>query len=73
MNAKDNLKNRADYYELALHLAAAKARQDEFRWERFIDDLSNICDRFAAHIASQSVQSQTMGTNSQSLYTQKLQ
>jgi len=52
MNSKDGLKNRPCFYELALYLAIAKARQDEFQWERFIDDLSEICDKFAYQIAS---------------------
>ncbi len=56
MDTKDVLENPANYYELALYLAAAKAQQDEFRWELFIDDLSNICDQFAAHIASKTIQ-----------------
>jgi hypothetical protein len=30
-----------------------KARQDELRWERFIDNLSQICDTFASEIASE--------------------
>lgn len=45
-------KNRPCLYETALCLAIAKARQDEFRWERFIDDLSQICDTFADQIAA---------------------
>ncbi len=54
MNAKDGLKNRPCFYEMALYLAIAKTRQDEFRWEHFIDDLSEICDKFAYQIASKS-------------------
>ena len=45
-------KNRSCLYETALCLAIAKARQDEFRWEHFIDDLSQICDTFALQIAA---------------------
>ena len=39
-----------DYYELALYFAAVKAKDEEFRWEKFIDNLSYICDQFANHI-----------------------
>ena len=39
-----------DYYELAVYFAAAKAREEEFRWDNFIDNLSFICDKFALHI-----------------------
>ncbi len=45
-------RNRLSLYEMALCLAIAKARQDEFRWERFIDNLSQICDTLADEIAS---------------------
>ena len=45
-------KNRPCLYETALYLAMVKARQDEFRWERFIDNLSQICDTFAYQIAA---------------------
>lgn len=47
--------NRPCLYETALCLAIAKARQDEFRWERFIDNLSQICDTFADQIAAKGV------------------
>lgn len=53
MRAKELRKNRPSLYETALCLAIAKARQDEFRWERFIDNLSQICDTFAHQIASE--------------------
>jgi len=46
-------KNRLSLYETALCLAVTKARQDELRWERFIDNLSQICDTFASEIASE--------------------
>ncbi len=46
-------KNRLSLYETALCLAMTKARQDELRWERFIDNLSQICDTFASEIASE--------------------
>ena len=39
-----------DYYELALYFAAIKAKDEEFHWEQFIDNLSYICDQFATHI-----------------------
>lgn len=39
-----------DYYELAVYFAAAKAKDEEFGWEIFIDNLSYICDQFATHI-----------------------
>ncbi|RKU27289.1 hypothetical protein C6497_11090 [Candidatus Poribacteria bacterium] len=39
-----------DYYEIALYFAAVKAKDEEFRWEQFIDNLSYICDHFANHI-----------------------
>ena len=45
-------KNDPSFYETALCLAIAKARQDELRWELFIDDLSQICDTFAYQIAA---------------------
>ena len=45
-------RNRPSLYETALCIAIAKARQDEFRWERFIDNLSQICDTLACEIAS---------------------
>ena len=53
MKIKELRKNRPCLYETALCLAIAKARQDEFRWERFIDNLSQICDTFAHQIASE--------------------
>ena len=53
MKIKELRKNRPCLYETALCLAIAKARQDEFRWERFIDNLSQICDTFANQIASE--------------------
>ncbi len=43
---------KLDYYELAVYFAAAKAQEEEFRWENFIDNLSFICDKFASHIES---------------------
>ena len=43
--------NQLSLYETALCLAIAKARQDELRWELFIDNLSQICDTFASQIA----------------------
>ena len=52
MKIKELRKNRPCLYETALCLAIAKARQDEFRWERFIDNLSQICDTFAHQIAA---------------------
>lgn len=51
MKSTDVRKNRQSLYETALCLAIAKARQDEFRWERFIDNLSQICDTLAYEIA----------------------
>ena len=50
MKSTDVRKNRPCLYEIALCLAIAKAPQDEFRWERFIDNLSQICDTFAYQI-----------------------
>ncbi len=41
---------RLGYYELAICYAAAKVQEDGFRWDDFIDNLSFICDKFAAHI-----------------------
>lgn len=52
MKSTNVRKNRPCLYETALCLAIAKARQDEFRWERFIDNLSQICDTFAYEIAT---------------------
>ncbi len=49
----DNRKPR--YYELALYFAAAKAKEEEFHWENFIDNLSYICDKYASHIKSNNV------------------
>ena len=46
-------RNHLSLYETALCLAMTKARQDELRWERFIDNLSQICDVFASEIASE--------------------
>ncbi len=43
------------YYELAVYFAAAKAQEEEFHWENFIDNLSYICDQFASHIKSNNV------------------
>ncbi len=54
-NMRKKNKNRLCLYETALCLAIAKARQDEFRWERFIDNLSQICDTFAHQIAADDV------------------
>ena len=52
MKSTDVRKNHPSFYDTALCLAMAKARQDELRWERFIDDLSQICDTFAYQIAA---------------------
>ena len=52
MKSTDVRKNRLSLYETALCLAIAKARQDELHWERFIDNLSQICDTFASEIAA---------------------
>ena len=52
MKSTDAHKNNPSLYETALCLAVAKARQDELRWERFIDNLSQICDTFAYQIAA---------------------
>ena len=52
MKSNDVRKNRPSLFETALCLAIAKARQDEFRWERFIDNLSQICDTFAYQLAA---------------------
>ena len=52
MKSTDVRKNRPSLYETALCLAIANARQDELRWERFIDNLSQICDTFAYQIAA---------------------
>ena len=46
-------KNHLSLYETALGLAIAKARQDELRWELFIDNLSQICDTLALQIAAE--------------------
>lgn len=40
------------YYELALYFAAAKAKEEEFHWENFIDNLSFICDKYATQLKS---------------------
>ncbi len=45
-------KNHPSLYETALCIAIANARQDELRWELFIDNLSQICDTFAYQIAT---------------------
>ncbi|MDE0010236.1 MAG: hypothetical protein OXU36_03775 [Candidatus Poribacteria bacterium] len=52
MKSTDIRKNHPSLYETALCLAIAKARQDELRWELFIDNLSQICDTFAYQIAA---------------------
>ena len=52
MKSTDEHTNRPSLYETALCLAIAKARQDELRWELFIDNLSQICDTFAYQIAA---------------------
>ncbi len=52
MKSTEVRKNRPSLYETALCLAIAKARQDEFRWERFIDNLSQICDTLAYQVAA---------------------
>lgn len=52
MKSTDIRKNRPSLYENALCIAIAKARQDELRWELFIDNLSQICDTFAYQIAA---------------------
>ena len=52
MKSTDICKNRPSLYETALCLAIANARQDELRWELFIDNLSQICDTFAYQIAA---------------------
>ena len=52
MKSTDVRKKRPCLYETALCLAIAKTRRDEFRWERFIDDLSQICDTLAYQIAA---------------------
>ena len=50
MKSTDVRKNHPSLYETALCIAIAKARQDELRWELFIDNLSQICDTFAYQI-----------------------
>ena len=45
-------KNCPSLYETALCIAIANARQDELRWELFIDNLSQTCDTFAYQIAA---------------------
>ena len=45
-------KNCPSLYETALCIAITNARQDELRWELFIDNLSQICDTFAYQIAA---------------------
>ena len=52
MKSTEVRKNHPSLYETALCLAIAKARQDEFRWELFIDNLSQICDTLAYQIAA---------------------
>jgi len=52
MKSTDVRKNHPSLYETALCIAIAKARQDELRWELFIDNLSQICDTFAYQIAA---------------------
>ena len=52
MKSTDIRKNRLSLYETAVCLAMAKARQDELHWERFIDNLSQICDTFASELAA---------------------
>lgn len=47
---KSSEDRRLGYYELAICYAAAKAQEDDFHWDDFIDNLSFICDKFAAHI-----------------------
>ncbi len=47
---KSSEDRRLGYYELAICYAAAKAQEDEFHWDDFIDNLSFICDKFAMHI-----------------------
>ena len=47
--------SKPGYYELALYFAAAKAKEEEFHWENFIDNLSFICDKYASHIKSNNV------------------
>ena len=53
MKSTDIRKNRLSLYETAVCLAIAKARQDELHWERFIDNLSEICDTFASEMAAE--------------------
>ena len=55
MKSTDVRKNDPSLYETALCLAMAKARQDELRWELFIDNLSQICDTFAYQIAAKGI------------------
>ena len=43
------------YYELALYFAAAKAKEEEFHWDNFIDNLAFICDKYATQIKSNNV------------------
>ena len=54
MKSTDIRKDRLSLYETAVCLAMAKARQDELHWERFIDNLSQICDAFASEFAAKS-------------------
>ncbi len=55
------LENRKPrYYELALYFAAAKAKEEEFHWDNFIDNLSFICDKYASHIKSNNVSNMEM-------------
>ncbi len=54
----DNRKPK--YYELALYFAAVKAKEEEFHWENFIDNLSYICDKYASHIKANNVSNMEM-------------
>ena len=55
------LENRKPrYYELALYFASAKAKEEEFHWDNFIDNLSFICDKYASHIKSNNVSNMEM-------------
>ena len=54
-NERQIANNKPGYYELALYFAAAKAKEEEFHWEDFIDNLSFICDKYASHIKSNAV------------------
>ncbi len=70
LNRTMMIKNHPNFYELALLLADGQSRSNSGalcppdRWERFIDNLSRICDQFANSISPKRIRGLPCKTSS---------